>query len=248
MEAGSSRGIDVGGVINETFRIYGSNLAGLLGSAAAVFIVVGIAQGLLYDAGGIILILTATALGFAAQALYTGFVVRLVDDVRDGTRDHGAGELLNSATGSIAPLILNGILKGIAVAIGFLFLIIPGLILLTVWAVTAPAIVVERSGVMAAFGRSWELVKGHSWSVFGVIVIAFLISIGISLAVGIVGAAIGTGAQVVFGTISVILTAPIVALVSAVMFFDLGGGSSAAESLDASASGTTAPPPPPAGA
>lgn len=245
MEATRSRGVDVGRVINETFGIYGSNLAGLLGSAAAIFVLVGIIQGLLYDAGGIGLALVAAAIGFAAQALYTGFVVKLVEDVRDGRRDYGAGELLSSASGSVVPLILNGILRGIAVAIGFILLIVPGLILLTVWAVVSPAIVVERQGVIAAFGRSWELVKGQAWSVFGVIVIAFLISIGISLVAGVIGAAIGTGGRVVLGTIAVVLTAPIAALVSAVMFFDLGGGEATA--ADASAALDPAPsstPPP----
>ena len=37
-------------------------------------------------------------------------------------------------------------------------LIVPGLILLTIWAVIAPVIVVERSGVIDAFRRSRELV------------------------------------------------------------------------------------------
>lgn len=247
MEASRSRGVDVGRVINETFGIYGSNLAGLLGSAAAIFILVGIVQGLLYDAGGIGLALVAAAVGFAAQALYTGFVVKLVEDVRDGRRDYGAGELLSSASGSVVPLILNGILRGIAVAIGFILLIVPGLILLTVWAVVSPAIVVERQGVIGAFGRSWELVKGQAWAVFGVILIAFLITIGISLVAGVIGAAIGTGGRIVLGTIAVVLTAPIAALVSAVMFFDLGGGSPATAAGDSSPALDPAPsstPPP----
>jgi hypothetical protein len=238
--------VDVGRVINETFGIYGSNLAGLLGSAAAIFIFVGIIQGLLYDAGGIGLPLLGAALGVAAQALYTGFVVKLVEDVRDGRRDYGAGELLSSASGSIVPLILNGLLRAIAVTIGFFLLIVPGLILLTIWAVTAPAIVVEREGVIGAFGRSWELVKGHAWAVFGVILIVFLITIGISLIAGVIGAAFGTGGRVLLGTIAVVVTAPIGALASAVMFFDLGGGSATAAdssaALDDPAPSSTPPP------
>ena len=59
-----------------------------------------------------------------------------------------------------------------------MLLIVPGLFLLTIWAVTAPAIVVERRGAIEAFGRSHELVRGEGWTVFGAIVVAFLILIG----------------------------------------------------------------------
>ena len=66
---------------------------------------------------------------------------------------------------AILPLIGFGILFGIGVAIGFVLLIVPGLILLTFWSVGAPAIVVERLGAIDAFGRSWHLVRGDAWSV-----------------------------------------------------------------------------------
>src|SRR3546814_14393610 len=35
------------------------------------------------------------------------------------------------------------------------------------WAVVAPALVEERTGVFGAFGRSRELTKGARWKVFG---------------------------------------------------------------------------------
>ena len=116
-----------------------------------------------------------------ATTLYTGFVVTLVADVRDGRRDFTVGELLGDASHAIFALIVNGIMFAIAVAIGFVLLIIPGLFLLTIWAVVAPAIVVERRGPVEAFGRSHELVRGHGWTVFGAIVLAFLIIIGFGI-------------------------------------------------------------------
>ena len=74
----------------------------------------------------------------------------------------------------IAPLIGAGILAGIGIAIGLILLIVPGLFLLTIWAVIAPVIVIERTGVFGSFGRSQQLVKGNGWQVFGVILIIFL--------------------------------------------------------------------------
>jgi hypothetical protein len=58
------------------------------------------------------------------------------------------------------PLVAVSILFGIGVGIGFVLPIIPGLMLLVIWSVVAPVTVLERVGVLAAFGRSGELVRG----------------------------------------------------------------------------------------
>ena len=73
----------------------------------------------------------------------------------------------------------------------------PGLILLTIWAVIAPAIVVEDKGVFEAFGRSRELVRGDGWQVFGAIMLAFLIVFAVGLVASIIGAAIGDVGRVI---------------------------------------------------
>lgn len=237
--------IGVGDVINEAFSLYGQNIAPLLGSALAVFVIVGLASGILFDAGGFLLVLLAVAIGFAGQALYTGFVVELVKDVRDGRRDHTVGDLFSAAAPFILPLIGFGILFGLGLGIGFLLLIVPGLILLTFWSVGAPAIVVEGIGPIDAFGRSWRLVRGNAWPVFGVIVIAFLIVIVIQAVLAAIANPIGNGevstwiASIISGTI----TAPIYALVAAVLYYELAGDAAPAPGTPAPP--TEAPPPPP---
>jgi len=228
MEAATTKRIDVGRVMSETFSLYGANAGPLLGSAFIIFLISGVLQGILNDSGGLILILISTAVGLIAQALYTGFVVTLVDDVRDGRRDQSAGEMISAARPAIVPLILNGILRGFAIAIGLILLIVPGLILMTIWAVTSPAIVVEKESATSAFGRSWELVKGEGWSVFFVILIAFLITFAVGLVAVAIGAAIGLAGVIILAIIAGVVTAPIPALVASIMFFDLGGGATAA--------------------
>ena len=227
MEAAATSRIDVGRVISQTFSTYGANAGPLLGSAFIIFLISGVLQGLLNDSGGLILALIATAVSLIAQALYTGFVVTLVKDVREGHGDKSAGELVSSAQHAILPLILNGILRGFAIAIGLILLIVPGLILMTIWAVTSPAIVVEKESATSAFGRSWELVKGEGWSVFFVILIAFLITFAVGLVAVAIGAAIGLAGIIILAIIAGVVTAPISALVASIMFFDLGGGATA---------------------
>lgn len=238
-----SKRIVVGDVISETFSIYGQNLGALLGSAIVVFVIVGLLAGLLESGGGVVLVLLAGAVRLAGHALYVGFVVKLVQDVRDGRRDEGFGDLFSAAAPFIFPLIGFGILFAIGVTIGFILVVIPGLVLLTFWSVGAPAIVVEGIGPIDAFGRSWRLVRGEAWSVFGVILLVLLIVIAIGVVFAAIANPIGNGevSTWIASIISATITAPIFALAVTVLYYDLAGGivgpgpSAAAE----------APPPPP---
>jgi hypothetical protein len=161
--------------------------------------------------------------GIVAGTLYQGMVVNLVLDVEDGRRDFTAGELLSSATPFIAPLIGAGILAGIGIAVGLFLLLVPGLFLLTIWAVIAPVIVIEKSGVIDSFGRSRKLVRGNGWPVFGAIVVAFLIVLVGAIVFGAIAAGIADGPllRIVFSALASTITAPISALVAAVLFFRL---------------------------
>ncbi|HEX6229959.1 MAG TPA: hypothetical protein VFZ41_10920 [Solirubrobacterales bacterium] len=233
--------ISVGDVLNETFAVYGQNWVPLIGSAIVVFLVVGLIAGLVQSAGGVVLGLVAAVIRLVGYALYIGFVVRLVQDVRDGRRDQTVGDLFSAASPAILPLIAFGILFGIGVGIGFILLIVPGLILLTFWSVGAPAIVVEDEGPIGAFGRSWRLVRGDAWPVFGVLLVVFLIVLAIQFILGAIATPIGDAALVIAAIVSSAVTAPIYALAVSVMFFDLGGGAPA----PATAVPQQAEPPPP---
>jgi hypothetical protein len=235
MEASSSGGrIRVGEVVNEAFDVYGKNFAVLVGGALIVFVVAGIVAGLLQNSGGLVGNLLAAIVRLVGYAIYIGFVVRLVQDVRDGRRDQTVGGLFEAAMPSILGLIVFGVVFGILVGIGLFLLIVPGLILATFWAVGAPAIVVERAGPFDAFGRSWRLVRGDAWTVFGILVVVFVIVFLVGFILGVIATPIGNGATIVAAVISTVLTAPVYAVTASVMYYDL-------------AAGEAAPSPPPAG-
>jgi len=213
--------LDVGGALGEVFETYREQAGVLLPVAFWLFLLVAVIDGLTGDSLALfpVQILVATI----AATLYQGIVVGLVRDVQDGRRDSSARELIDSAWPVVLPLIGAGILSGIGIAIGFFLLVVPGLILLTIWAVIAPVIVVERSGVIAAFGRSRELVRGNGWQVFGVIFVAFLIAAvaGVVLTLIAVSIADGPILRIVFSALASTLTAPIGALAAAVLYFRL---------------------------
>jgi hypothetical protein len=240
-----NRKLSVGDTLSEVFSLYGAQAGVLLPIAFWLFLVVAIVNGLA-DASLVWLPLLVIV-SVVAGTLYQGVVVSLVRDVRDGSRDSDMGGLVSAAMPFVLPLIGAGLVSGIAVGIGFLLFFVPGLILLTIWAVIAPVIVVEGSGVFAAFGRSRELVRGNGWPVFGVIVVAFLIAaIASSIFIGIAGAiADGPLLRIVFSALASTITAPIGALVAAVLYYRLLG---AAPPPAAATGPTDAPPPPPPGA
>jgi hypothetical protein len=177
-------------------------------------------------------------------------VVGLVSDVQDGRRDSSVEDLVRATGPVILPLIGAGILAGLGIGIGFLLLFVPGLILLTIWAVIAPAIVVERTGVIEAFGRSRELVRGNGWQVFGVIFTVFVITAIVGVILGVIAAAISDTAaiRILFNVLASTVTAPIGALVAAVIYFRLREIEGAAPSPTPQPPATPPAPPPAPGA
>ena len=237
-----NRKLEVGSVLSEVFSIYSAQAGVLLPIAFWLFLLVAIVNGLI--AGSLIMLVVALAVSTVAGTLYQGVVVELVSDVQDGRRDSSAGDLLRSAGPFILPLIGVGILAGLGIGIGMFLLVVPGLILATIWAVVAPVVVVEESGVIAAFGRSRELVRDNGWPVFGVIVVTFLIIIIVGGVLGAIGSGIANGplVRIVFSAIASTITAPVGALAASVLYFRLR----AIKDVMPADGGASAPPVPPA--
>ncbi len=238
-----NRRVEVGKVIRRTFQIYGDQVSILIPAACVVFVISGLLTTLLIAAAPILAIL-AVVISVVASMLFTGMVVELVSDVQDGRRDATAGQLLQAVVPVLGQLILIGIVAGIGIAIGFILLIVPGLILLTIWSVAAPIVVLERPGGLRALARSRELVRGNGWNVFGVILVMVILVVVVS---GIVEAAAdsgGTAIGLIVRVVVSILAAPISALAAAVLYYELGG-SARGEIPDESISPTTNPPGPP---
>jgi ABC-type multidrug transport system fused ATPase/permease subunit len=214
--------LDVGGVIGRVWRIYVDQASILMPAAAAVFVVTGIIAAVLVLASPV-LALVAVILDLVAGTLFTGMVVELVADVQDGRRDASVGQLLRAVTPVLGPLILVGIVAGIGIVIGFILIIVPGLILITIWSVAAPVVVLENPGVFAALRRSRELVRGNGWQVFGVILVLYVVVAVVSFIIEAAAESAGSGAGIVVRVIVGVLTAPLAALAASVLYFELRG-------------------------
>jgi hypothetical protein len=213
--------LDVGAALSEVFETYRGQAGVLLPTAFWLFLVVAVVNGL--TAEDFSLFWLGPVVGLAVGTLYQGIVVGLVRDLQDGRRDSSAGDLMRSALPVLAPLLGAGILAGLGIGAGLVLLIAPGLYLATIWAVIAPVIMVERRGVFDAFGRSRQLVQGQGWQVFKVIFTAYLLTIlgAISFQELAVTIANGPLVRIVFSALASTLTAPITALVAAILYFRL---------------------------
>jgi|HubBroStandDraft_2_1064218.scaffolds.fasta_scaffold00580_9 hypothetical protein len=221
------RQLDAGAVIRRVFQIYVDQASVLMPAAAVVFVFTGILSALLVTASSA-LALVALIISLVATTLFTGMVVELVADVQDGRRDASPGQLLRAATPVLGQLILVGIVAGIGIVIGFILIIVPGLILITIWSVAAPVVVLEQPGVLAALRRSRELVRGNGWQVFGVIVVVYIMVAVISFIIEGIAESAGSGVGIVVRVIVGVLTAPLAALAASVLYFELRGPAAAA--------------------
>jgi hypothetical protein len=215
--------LDTGRVFERIFSIYGDQFTLLIPAALVLFVPVAILNGILLTSGGILVGLATTAIALIATYWYQGMVVEAVVDILDGRRDHTVGSLFSSASPFIGRLIGAGILATLIIIIGFILIIVPGLIALTFLAVVAPAVVIDKLGVTDALRRSRELVSGNAWRVFGVIVVLFLLTLVVSGVVNAIGGSVSDSfvGYAIADLIVRVLLSPLTAIAATVMYVEL---------------------------
>jgi hypothetical protein len=231
--------VSIGAVLDETWTLFTKFFLRFFAIALVVFLVVNLLYGLVDAAvssdnagAAVALAILALVTVVIGMTWLQGAFVYAVQDARDGSFDSSMGEVFSRVSSSIAPLIGASLLAGLGIAVGILLLVVPGLVLLTLWAVIAPVIVLEKRRAVESFGRSRELVRGHGWTVFGIVVITGLLS---ALASSLLEAAFSFLPRfleiVIGGTVAQAVVAPFGTIAIAITYFRL---------RDASASGPTA--------
>jgi uncharacterized membrane protein len=81
----------------------------------------------------------------------------------------------------IAGVIGLSLAVGILVGVGFIFLIVPGILLVMMWSLAIPIKVLENKGVGDSMTRSSELTKGNRGRIFVIWLLFVVLSIGVSL-------------------------------------------------------------------
>ena len=123
---------------------------------------------------------------------------------------------------SSGALVGAGILVAAAVTAGLVLLVLPGLALLTLWSMVAPAIVLEQRSITDALRRSWQLVRPDVFRVFAVIVITIVLATIVSTIIGALLQPLPDAVDTYIATvIADAVCVPFVALAWTVMYFEL---------------------------
>jgi len=162
---------------------------------------------------GVVLLMVLSTLSYAI-ILHASFQdmrrrpVRLADSLNVGLR-------------RFLPLIGLAFVAGFLIVLGLILLIIPGLILYTMWFVGVPACVVERRGPWTSLRRSRDLTKGYRWKLFALALLLLVANFGSSLIGFVLGALagpiVGLGGQLIWTGI----WAAFSAIVITVTYYDL---------------------------
>jgi hypothetical protein len=116
-------------------------------------------------------------------------------------RPVNVGESLRVGLARVVPVFLLAILMGFLGGLAFLLLIVPGFIVMTMWFVSTPACVVERTGPWTSMKRSAALTKGHRWKVFGLLLLLVLLSVIVAGLLQLVLMQVGSTILVLLGTL-----------------------------------------------
>lgn len=89
--------------------------------------------------------------------------------------------ILFSGASRILPIIGAGLLCYLAVILGMIFLIVPGIIIALGFAVTLPLLADTDASVGQALSQSWDMMKGHKMKLFLFILLLSVVSVVLNL-------------------------------------------------------------------
>ncbi|MDG5761398.1 glycerophosphoryl diester phosphodiesterase membrane domain-containing protein [Natronococcus sp. A-GB1] len=171
-----------------------------------LFLIVGLVDGLgevsfLFGLLGFLLLIVADAV--AHRYAYA--------EVREVTTS--IGDEVGHVLGRLLSLVGATLIYFVAVTIGLLLLILPGIYLAIRLSLAFPAIVIDDENALGGLETSWNVAKGNLLKLFGISVLAFLALFSTGIVAGVVGVAFES--VVAVATISAVVTAivsPIVQL------------------------------------
>lgn len=215
--------MDLGEILNTTFNLYRDNFTLFAGICAVIVVPEAILLSLFAVSHSTIFVLLAALVSLTVPFLLTGALAQAVSARYLGRPMTIAQAYQALGSGTILTLVAVSFLSGILVLIGLILVVIPGIYLAVRFTVASQAAVLEREGVTDSLRRSWRLVEGKWWHVFGIVVVVSIL-VGVlerlagSLGSSIAGDVLGTGLST---AIVGILIQPIQAIALTLLFYDL---------------------------
>jgi hypothetical protein len=246
------RPLSIGEILDRTFTLYRkkfwlflgiSALPNLLplafGLSGVLLAAVGAAAGATPGAGAgavasmLGLGLVAVVVRLLAVLLSQGATVTAVSELYLG-RTIGIMESFRRVRGELGLLFGILFLSGLATGVGFLLLIIPGIIVMCRLIVSLPSGLLENLGARESLSRSWDLTRGNTLRAFLILLLFYALQFGLSFGLSLplaflapvfrnhpLWATTVTVATQVITFLATVLTQPILNIASAVFYYDL---------------------------
>lgn len=188
--------LEIGRVFSTTFAVVGRNLKAfgliifaltILPSLLIEVVRTTLKTGSSVTNGYMLLMGVFGLIAAVITALQQGALIHLTIADLSG-RTASVREGLTRGVRTMLPLVFIAILYFLGAGIGFLLIIVPGIVLALIWCVAGPAYVIEDQGIWAAFRRSGTLTKGSRWRLLGLFLILGIIFYAIEFgAIGLFG-------------------------------------------------------------
>ncbi len=219
---------DMGRVLSRAFGAIGRNAALFLGLAAILSGIPQLIAGLWrVDVGEfagpvVIAAVVGGLLAWVGSAVLQVAITRATISDLVGERPSFAG-CLKAGFAMLLPMIGLTILQGLGIGLGFMLLLVPGIMLYVAWSVAVPAYVQERIGVVESFGRSRALTKGSRWKIFGLLLVCWIVILILQAPTGLLTAAAQTptSLSILITTAVGIVTSMVLCTIQAAIYVEL---------------------------
>ena len=226
---------DLSALVGDSLRVFWRHFATFLALSAVVvvpvhLIVSGVGLEQLtarYDSSPT---LAETIVPTAVSYLVVGPLINAIciyalHSVAEGGRPRARVSLVEGFE-AFRPIFLAILLAAIGIAAGLLVLILPGIYVAVRWYFVPQAVVIEDARGPGALSRSWNLTDGFWWRTFGIVALAYIALLWaaglVSLPLIVAARSADSGALVVAANVvAQSLAAPAIAILSALLYFDL---------------------------
>ena len=237
------RQMGIGEIIDAAVKLYRRDFLALIGIVAFVLVPVTFAQFwvtqmMLGPAGAVpsneaaIQLLAVGGIFFAVQFLIVqpflvAAVARAASDAYLG-EPVGIGRTYRYALSRLPAILWITVLTSVLTIIGFILLIIPGIIAFVRLALAPPVLVVEDVRGTKAVGRSWRLTSGNFWRLLALLILSTLIAtVGvliITIPTEVVALMVGPAGwpiSALGSTLATVLITPFSMLIIVLFYFDM---------------------------
>ncbi|MGH7498843.1 MAG: glycerophosphoryl diester phosphodiesterase membrane domain-containing protein [Gemmatimonadales bacterium] len=192
------RPLSVGEILDVSFTLYRRHFASLAVVALVCSGIPVLLNMYIAASGGMLQNLSLLPVYYvvlvALNSIATAATVFIVSDSYLG-RPINAGTALRRAAPLIVRILICSMLTALVVGVGFVLLVIPGIILIAGLILSIPALVIEGKSASAALSRSWELSRGSRWRILGLLLVLVVLLYVPVAAIGAIAAIFLPGAS-----------------------------------------------------